>query len=71
MKSKTISIIQGLFPNKYQRVIPQLELSVEVSEENLLRYNLTFDEIARAINQNNLDISGGQIRSDEEEMMIR
>lgn len=50
---------------------PALELSIEVSEENLLRYNLTFDEIARAINQNNLDISGGQIRSDEEEMMIR
>lgn len=50
---------------------PALELSVEVSEENLLRYNLTFDQIARAINQNNLDISGGQIRSDEEEMMIR
>ena len=50
---------------------PALELSVEVSEENLLRYNLTFDQIARAISQNNLDISGGQIRSDEEEMMIR
>ncbi len=50
---------------------PALELSVEISEENLLRYNLTFDEVARAINQNNLDISGGQIRSDEEEMMIR
>ena len=50
---------------------PALELSIEVSEENLLRYQLTFDEIARAINQNNLDISGGQIRSDEEEMMIR
>ena len=50
---------------------PALEISVEVSEENLLRYNLTFDEIARAIRLNNLDISGGQIRSDEEEMMIR
>jgi len=50
---------------------PALELSVEISEENLLRYNLTFDEVARAIAQNNLDISGGQIRSDQEEIMIR
>ena len=50
---------------------PALELSVEVSEENLLRYNLTFDDIARAIAQNNLDISGGEIRSDEEEILIR
>lgn len=50
---------------------PDLELSVEISEENLLRYNLTFDEVSRAIAQNNLDISGGQIRSDEEEIMIR
>jgi multidrug efflux pump subunit AcrB len=50
---------------------PALEISVEVSEENLLRYNLTFDEIARAISLNNLDISGGQIRSDEEEVLIR
>ena len=50
---------------------PALELSVEISGENLLRYNLTFDEVSRAIAQNNLDISGGQIRSDKEEIMIR
>jgi len=50
---------------------PALEISVEVSEQNLLRYNLTFDEISRAIALNNLDISGGQIRSDEEEVLIR
>lgn len=50
---------------------PDLELSVEISEENLLRYNLSFDEVSRAIAQNNLDISGGQIRSDDEEIMIR
>jgi len=50
---------------------PDLEISVEISEENLRRYNLTFDEVSRAITQNNQDISGGQIRSDEEEIMIR
>ncbi len=50
---------------------PALEISVEISEENLLRYNLTFNEVSRAIAQNNLDMSGGQIRSDAEEIMIR
>ena len=50
---------------------PALELSVEISEENLQRYNLTLDEVSRAIAQNNLDMSGGQIRSDNEEIMIR
>lgn len=50
---------------------PPLELSVEVSEQDLLRYNLTFDEIARVIAVNNQDISGGQIKSDEEEILIR
>ncbi len=50
---------------------PSLELSVEVSEENLRRYNLTFDEIERAISFNNRDISGGQIKSQEEEILIR
>ncbi|MCB0806340.1 MAG: efflux RND transporter permease subunit [Bacteroidales bacterium] len=51
--------------------LPDLELSVEISEENLRRYNLTFDEISRAIATNNQDISGGQIRSEKEEIMIR
>ena len=50
---------------------PDLEISVEISEENLLRYNLTFDEVSRAIALNNQDISGGQIRSEKEEIMIR
>lgn len=50
---------------------PNLEISVEVSEEDLLRYNLTFAAISAAIAQNNADVSGGQIKSDEEEMLIR
>ncbi len=50
---------------------PRLELSVEVSEENLNRYNLSFDEIQRAVSNNNRDVSGGQIKSKEEEMLIR
>ncbi len=50
---------------------PALELSVEVPEDNLMRYDLTFDEIQRAIFLNNRDISAGMIRSDDEEVLIR
>ena len=50
---------------------PQLEISVEAKEEDLLRYGITFSEIQNAISQNNRDVSGGQIRSVEEEMLIR
>lgn len=50
---------------------PPLEISVEANEEDLLRYGITFSELQNAISQNNRDISGGQIRSKEEEMLIR
>jgi len=50
---------------------PPLEISVEANEEDLLRYGITFTELQNAISQNNRDVSGGQIRSLEEEMLIR
>ncbi|MBU0475350.1 MAG: efflux RND transporter permease subunit [Bacteroidetes bacterium] len=49
---------------------PDLEISVETKEEDLRRYNLTFDLISAAIAANNLDISAGQIKSDEQEILI-
>ena len=50
---------------------PAIEISVESTEQDLLRYNLTFDEISNAISMNNRDFSAGMIKSDEEEIMIR
>ncbi len=50
---------------------PPLEISVEASEDDLLRYGITFSELQNAISKNNTDVSGGQIRSEEEELMIR
>ena len=40
-------------------------------KRNFLRYNITFDEIVRAIQNNNQDVSGGEIKSEEEEFLIR
>lgn len=50
---------------------PRLELSVEVKEENLRRYNLSFSQISAAISSNNIDISGGAIKNQVEEILIR
>lgn len=50
---------------------PSLEISVEANEEDLLRYGLTFSDLQNAISNNNRDVSGGQIRSAEEELLIR
>ncbi len=50
---------------------PQLEISVEAPEQNLLRYGLTFSDLQNAISQNNRDVSGGEIRSMKEELVIR
>ena len=50
---------------------PQPEISVEIKEEELLRYNIVFNDIVRAIQNNNRDISGGEIKSEVEEYLIR
>ncbi|MEO9485453.1 MAG: efflux RND transporter permease subunit [Ekhidna sp.] len=50
---------------------PALEVSIEVSEQDLLRYNLTFDQVANAVRQNNRDISAGSVKSSKEEILIR
>ena len=46
-------------------------ISVEIDEEQLLRYNLTFDVISAAIKRSNIDISGGSIKTQKEEIIIR
>ncbi|PWJ42823.1 efflux RND transporter permease subunit [Sediminitomix flava] len=50
---------------------PSREISIEVSEETLLKYQLTFDEVVRAVRNNNRDVSGGIIKTNDEEIIIR
>ena len=40
------------------------EVSIEVTEENLRRYGLTFADIANAVRRSSLNSSGGQVRTD-------
>ncbi len=51
--------------------LPNLEFSIEVSEANLRRYQLTFDEISRAVAAANINISAGKLDTRDEEMLIR
>ncbi|WP_394693915.1 efflux RND transporter permease subunit [Hyphobacterium sp.] len=40
------------------------EVAIEVNESDLRRYNLTFDEVARALRSSSLNASAGQVRTD-------
>lgn len=51
--------------------IPNLEFSIEVAESDMRRYQLTFDEIARAVASANINISGGKLETRDEEILIR
>lgn len=50
---------------------PDEEIEVSVHEEVLRAYGLTFDEIATAVANANLKITGGKIRGQKEEFLIR
>lgn len=46
------------------------EVSIEVSEESLRRFNLTFDDVARAIRGSSLNLAGGQVRTETGNLQI-
>jgi multidrug efflux pump subunit AcrB len=47
------------------------EVSIEVSEETLRNYGLTFDEVARAVKRSSLDMPGGTISTAGGEISLR
>ncbi len=47
------------------------EISVEISEHNLRRYNLTLDQVAQRIRQSSLDLPGGTIKADGGQILLR
>ncbi len=47
------------------------EVSVEVSEAALLKYNLTLADVANAIRNSSLNLPGGAIKTDTGEIMLR
>ncbi len=47
------------------------EISIEVSENVLERYALSFDQIANAVRRSSLDLPGGSVRTTSGEVLIR
>lgn len=50
---------------------PEKEISINTREQDLLRYNLSFQEIALAVGSRNIDITTGIIRGGVEDMNVR
>jgi len=51
--------------------IRDYEISIEVSEENLRRFNLSFDQVALAVKTGSLDLPGGKIKTKGGEFLVR
>ena len=47
------------------------EISIEVPEDSLRRYGLTFDQVAAAVRRGSLDRPGGSIRARDGEVLLR
>jgi len=50
---------------------PEEEIEIAVRENDLLAYNLTFAEVASAVSQANILTTGGSIKTDAEDYLIR
>lgn len=49
----------------------EYEISIELSEETLRKYGLTFQQVSNIVRNSSLNMPGGTIRSDDEEIKIR
>jgi len=47
------------------------EISIEISEENLRRYGLSFDQVVSAVRGGSIDLPGGTIKTDQGEILVR
>jgi len=47
------------------------EISIEVSERDLRRHGLTFDQVANAVRRSSLDLPGGSIKTEGGEVLLR
>lgn len=51
--------------------IRPLEISIQISQDNLRRYHLSLTEIAQRIRDGSIDLPGGSIKTDAGEILIR
>jgi len=51
--------------------VRDFEISIEVSEEDLRRYGMSFDQVVSAVRGGSIDLPGGKIKTEQGEMLIR
>ncbi len=51
--------------------VPPYEISIEVSEQALRRWGLTFDQIANTVRQFSVDLPGGSVKTGTGEILLR
>ena len=64
LSSKEISQIEVLG-------YPPVIIAVDIRENDLLKYGLNFNFISNVIRMSNIDLSGGSVKTNEEEIIIR
>ena len=65
-----IAALPGITKTRLSNVRPY-ELSIDVSEELLSKYGLTFDEVVQAVRASSLDLPGGSIKAQGGEILLR
>ncbi len=50
---------------------PEEEIEIAISEAQLRTYNLTLQDVSKTVSEANIIISGGSIKTDDEEFLIR
>jgi len=62
---------QGVISQIAVTGFPEEEIVIHVNEQTMRSYQLTFNQIAAAIRAANIDITGGAIKTNDEELLIR
>jgi len=53
------------------KAIRPYEIAIEISEQSLREYGLSFDEVTRAIRTSSIDLSAGSIKTDSGRILLR
>ena len=64
---RAIDGISQIEPTGY----PEEEIEIAVNEKSLLAYNISFAEVSQAVGNANILVTGGNIKTDAEEYLIR
>ncbi|MCP4721883.1 MAG: efflux RND transporter permease subunit [Desulfobacteraceae bacterium] len=51
--------------------VRDFEISIEISEESLRRFNLSFDQVVTAVKTGSLELPGGKIKTRGKELLVR